>query len=79
LISGLYLLANLGASFHISVRYGWRHLQFLPLIFAILHLGYGYGFLLGLLRFISRWNDTVIRSPVLSHEIKTRPVVPPAD
>jgi succinoglycan biosynthesis protein ExoA len=79
LVPGLYLLANLGASVTLASRRGWRHLQFLPLIFAILHLSYGYGFLLGLIRFIGRWNDTIIKAPDFSHEIKTRPIVPPAD
>jgi cellulose synthase/poly-beta-1,6-N-acetylglucosamine synthase-like glycosyltransferase len=30
---------------------------FLPLVFAILHLSYGSGFLLGLVKFASRWGD----------------------
>jgi succinoglycan biosynthesis protein ExoA len=78
-LGGLYLLANLAASATVSSRFGWRHFKFLPVIFAILHLSYGYGFLYGLLRFIGYWGNARSQVPVLSHEIKTRPVVPPAD
>jgi succinoglycan biosynthesis protein ExoA len=79
LVLGSYLLANLAASLFTAARQGRRYLPLLPLVFALLHLGYGSGFLLGLLRFIRRWNESFVRAPVLSREIKTRPVVPPAD
>jgi len=36
---------------------GWRHLPLLPAAFAAMHLGYGGGFLAGLLRFAHRWGD----------------------
>jgi succinoglycan biosynthesis protein ExoA len=79
MLVGLYLLTNLAASWIISTRFGWQHFKFLPLIFAMLHLSYGYGFLYGLIKFIGYWGDAGSQVPVLSHEIKTRPVVPPAD
>jgi len=53
----LYLLAVLIASVRIAARQGWQHLLRLPLIFAILHISYGLGFLVGLFAFASRWSD----------------------
>lgn len=55
LFIGLYVLATLGAAVWTARRAGWRHLPWLPVIFATLHLSYGLGFLLGLLRFARRW------------------------
>lgn len=79
IILGLYLLANLGASLYLSVHHGWKNLKYLPLAFASLHLSYGYGFLFGLIRFIGRWQESNYPTFNTSHEIKTKPVVPPAD
>jgi succinoglycan biosynthesis protein ExoA len=53
----LYVVANLFASVITSAKRGWRHLPLLPLVFAILHLSYGSGFLVGLLKFWNRWGD----------------------
>lgn len=47
---GTYLLASLGASLVLAQRHGWRHLVRLPLAFACMHLAYGAGFLVGLVR-----------------------------
>lgn len=55
LTAGSYTLANLLASMAAARRHGWRHLRRLPLTFAILHIGYGLGFLAGLVRFWDRW------------------------
>lgn len=52
-----YLLANLAASGWIAQKQGWRHLPLLPVVFATLHLSYGLGFLVGLVRFWNRWGD----------------------
>jgi succinoglycan biosynthesis protein ExoA len=57
LAGGSYLLANLCASVFTSARNGWRHLPLLPFTFAILHLSYGAGFLIGLVKFWNRWQD----------------------
>jgi len=76
LILAAYLLANLSASFYISSRSGWRYLALLPLTFAILHLSYGFGFLLGLARLVRRWNSKVNQAPTFSNEIQTRPISP---
>ena len=52
-----YILANLTASFWTARNHSWKHLRYLPLIFAFLHLGYGFGFLMGLFRFAHRWRE----------------------
>jgi succinoglycan biosynthesis protein ExoA len=57
LVLGAYMLANLSASFYTAVRYGWRYLPILPFAFAIVHLSYGSGFLIGLVKFKGRWGD----------------------
>jgi len=62
-ILGLYLIANLTASLYVTRRHGWRHLPLLPVVFAILHLAYGSGFLIGLLKFFNRWGDKVGKVP----------------
>ena len=54
---GLYILANLTASFLTAKKAGWQHFGLLPITFAILHVSYGLGFLVGLIKFMNRWND----------------------
>lgn len=49
-IGGAYLAASLVASFVLARRHGWRHLVRLPFAFLCMHLSYGTGFLVGLLR-----------------------------
>ena len=74
-IIGSYLLANLSASVWSVFAKGARStpyplslipyfLLLLPLVFAILHVGYGTGFLVGLVRFAGRWNDKQGKTPV---------------
>lgn len=53
----LYLLANLLASLYTAATRGWKYLPVLPVVFTILHLSYGLGFLVGLFKFRNRWND----------------------
>jgi len=50
-VAGSYLLANLAASLWTVRKGGWRHLPLLPLVFTVLHLSYGFGFLKGLFNF----------------------------
>jgi succinoglycan biosynthesis protein ExoA len=78
LILGSYILANLSVSLYTSAHSGWRYLRLLPTTFAILHLSYGFGFMLGLLRLCWRWNDDTIQVPSLSSEIHERSI-PSAD
>ncbi len=56
-IAGLYIVANLTASVLTAARTEWRFLPLLPILYGALHLGYGTGFLLGLLRFAHRWGS----------------------
>ncbi|MEJ5315281.1 MAG: hypothetical protein WHS45_12970, partial [Anaerolinea sp.] len=65
IVPGGYLLANLLASVITASRRGWRYFPLLPLVFAILHLSYGLGFLVGLIRFARRWKDRRGRVPAL--------------
>lgn len=64
-VAGLYLAANLLASLATAGGAG-KHRIALPLAFAAMHLGYGLGFLLGLVRFAARWGDREGRVPPLS-------------
>ncbi len=50
-LAALYALANLAASWRIASRHGRLHLRRLPVVFAVLHLSYGFGFLIGVARF----------------------------
>jgi succinoglycan biosynthesis protein ExoA len=56
-IAGAYLVANLSASV-LTARKDWRQLGVLPVIFGILHVAYGLGFLAGLVRFGGRWRTS---------------------
>ena len=62
-VAGCYAVVNLAASVATASRKGWRHLPLLPAAYAILHLSYGLGFLVGLLKFWNRWGDRVGRVP----------------
>jgi len=54
---GSYALANIGASALTARKRDWRMLLALPLCFATLHFAFGFGFLVGLVRFWNRWGD----------------------
>ena len=54
-VAGSYGLANFAASLLTARHAGWRHLLRLPIVFATLHLGYGAGFLAGMIRFGGRF------------------------
>jgi len=73
-----YILADLGASLVTALQHGRRYFPVLPLAFAILHLSYGFVFVAGLFKFSGRWKDMSHRVSA-SYDVKTRPVVPPAD
>ncbi len=49
-VVGAYALALITASIVVARRRGWGHLPRLPLAFACMHLAYGLGFLVGLIR-----------------------------
>jgi succinoglycan biosynthesis protein ExoA len=51
-VVGCYVLASLLVAANIARKEGWRYLPLLPLAFACLHLSYGTGFLVGVVRFL---------------------------
>lgn len=57
LLGGSYLSANIITSARLALKHGWKHLPTLPVIFLIIHLSYGLGFLIGLIKFWNRWGD----------------------
>jgi succinoglycan biosynthesis protein ExoA len=65
LVMGSYLGLNLTASFITASKKGWKHFSILPLTFVILHLSYGLGFLIGLIKFANRWGDKIGKTPIL--------------
>lgn len=56
-ITGAYIAANLITSIITSAKKGWIHVFRLPLAYGIIHISYGSGFLVGLLKFRNRWKD----------------------
>ena len=63
LSAGSYFIANIIASISSSLKKGWNHLSLLPIVFLIIHLSYGLGFLAGLIKFWNRWSDKVGKVP----------------
>jgi succinoglycan biosynthesis protein ExoA len=57
LIAGVYAVAVVSATIFSVRKNEWELLPLLPLAFTILHLAYGSGFLIGLLRFWNRWRS----------------------
>jgi hypothetical protein len=51
-LAGVYMFSVLLASLLTAARTEWKLLPALPLAFCCFHLGYGYGFLRGLLDFV---------------------------
>ncbi len=41
----LYLALNLGSAATISIRHNWRYIRIVPLIYLVVHIGLGWGFL----------------------------------
>lgn len=63
-----YLLVNLSVSVFIAFRRNWKCLPILPGTFAILHISYGLGFLIGLIKFWNRWGDKSGKTPSWTNE-----------
>ncbi len=59
--AGAYFLVCLVASAAAGRRTGFPEAILLPAVFAALHLSYGVGFLVGLVRFAGRWGDRETR------------------
>lgn len=60
---GLYLLANLANTVITVWGQGIKKLLLLPVAFAIIHISYGLGFLIGLFKFWNRWHDKTGKVP----------------
>jgi len=56
-VLGAYVLASITATAIVMQRHALARPYLLPVVFATIHLAYGAGFLLGLLRFWNRWFD----------------------
>lgn len=54
LVAGSYLLLLLAASASIALKNGWWNVFTLPVVFSILHVSYGAGFLAGLVAFAGK-------------------------
>jgi succinoglycan biosynthesis protein ExoA len=54
---GCYMVGNLSGSALAARQTKWRLVPLLAATFAILHLSYGFGFLMGLAKFWDRWAD----------------------
>ncbi len=66
-ISTTYAAATLGMSAHLARKNRRLDvLPYLPAAFAILHVGYGLGFLKGLVQFRAKWNDKTSQAPVFA-------------
>jgi hypothetical protein len=60
LVLGTYALANLAASVLTIRGNDWKLFPLLPIAFATLHLAYGSGFLIGLVKFWRRWGKAQV-------------------
>jgi glycosyltransferase involved in cell wall biosynthesis len=61
LVAGSYILANLLASFVTALKRNVRLMPFLPVAFAAIHLSYGLGTLIGLIKFRAFWNQPCVQ------------------
>lgn len=60
---GAYGIAALIASGMIAKSNGWHLLGLIPLAFVIIHVSYGSGFLIGMVKFWNCWGDKVGKVP----------------
>jgi len=67
---GAYVLLIAAASLHAAITKGaGRYKRWLPVVFAIIHISWGLGFLVGLVRFRGRWFEPeASRGSEMSHE-----------
>jgi succinoglycan biosynthesis protein ExoA len=71
LVVASYVIANLAASVLLARKTSWRLLPLLPITFVILHVAYGLGFLIGLVKFWNRWGDREHRSSYSMTPVQT--------
>lgn len=63
-LAGSYTISNLAASMSIGTKKGWQYVWLLPFVFTTIHIGYGSGFLSGVIKFWNRWDDKIGKVPV---------------
>lgn len=63
LVFGAYAIANSIFSIQAAKRTEWKYLPMLPVVYSILHISYGTGFIVGLVKFINRWGDKLGKVP----------------
>jgi glycosyltransferase involved in cell wall biosynthesis len=56
-VVGPYVIVDLAASAYAAKNAKWQLLPYLPVIFPVLHISFGLGFLIGLARFWNRWRQ----------------------
>jgi succinoglycan biosynthesis protein ExoA len=66
LLVGAYAAANIVASLISGLGHGIQALLLLPVVYAMLHLSYGLGFLAGLIRFAGYWGKPTRTIPTIS-------------
>lgn len=71
-----YSVANIGASYALARQKGWKYLPLLPVTYIILHISYGLGLIMGLIKFINRWKDKKGIVPDYSHFINKTKDIP---
>lgn len=55
-LTGSYTISNFVASIDLGVKKGWQCVWLLPFAFTTIHISYGTGFLLGLIKFWNHWS-----------------------
>lgn len=66
-----YLLAAFASALKGGRTLGFKAIILLPLVFAVMHLSYGFGFLWGLIKFSQRWGDKLGKvTQGRSHNVK---------
>jgi glycosyltransferase involved in cell wall biosynthesis len=70
-LAAIYVACAVAASLWTASDGGWRRISRLLIIFPILHLGYGLGSLVGVIRFLPRWWIPETAPPMLgSHALE---------
>lgn len=59
LIIALYFLSSLVATTYLCSKHGWKYCFVLPLLFFIVHVSYGYGTIVGLLRYRNQKRELI--------------------
>jgi len=75
-LAGIYLLAVLFASLVTAARAELKLLPVLPLVFCCFHLGYGYGFLRGVMDFVLLQRAPATRFVQLTRKRRDAPTIP---